>query len=175
MAVFARSEQPTAPRMVGAADSAADAEAALGEVDAVAADAADAVGLLPVNEVCADAALLDEVAHQLAHLVVGKGSDDGGVHTEALVKAADDVILAAALPGAEGAGSADTALARVKTQHDLAKAYGVKFAVFSRSQIQFHCTLLPQLLASSTISRDFLQSSVISSHLLLSMRSAVTM
>ncbi len=159
---------------VRAADGAADAEAALGKVDAVAADPADAVGLFPVDEVGVHAPLLDEVLHQPADLVVGKGGDHGGVHAEALVQAADDVIFAAALPGAEGAGGTDTALAGIEAQHDLAKAYGVKLAVFSRSQIQFHGMILPQLLASLTISRDFLQSSVISSHFRLSMRSAVT-
>ena len=123
---------------VGAAHRTADAEAALGEVDAVAADAADAVGLLPVDEVGVHAALLDEVAHQLADLVVGKSGDHGGVHAEALVQAADDIILAAALPGAEGTSGADTALARIEAEHDFAEGYGVKTAFFFRTQVQFH-------------------------------------
>ena len=123
---------------VGAADSAADAEAALGEVDAVAADSADAVGFLPVDQIGVHAALLDEVLHELADLVVGECGDDGGIHAEALVQAADDVVFAAAFPCAEGAGGADTALARIETEHDLAEGYGVKTAFFFRTQIQFH-------------------------------------
>ena len=56
---------------VGAAHGAADAEAALGEVQAVAAQAADAVRLLPADQAGVHAALLDQVLEQLAHFVVG--------------------------------------------------------------------------------------------------------
>ena len=121
------------PVPVGAAHGAPDAEASLGEVDAVAADAADTVCLLPVDQVGADAALFDEVLHQPADFVVGKGGDDGGVHAKALMKAADDVVLAAALPGAEAAGRADPPLAGVQTQHDFPQAHSIKTAFFSRT------------------------------------------
>ena len=64
---------------VGHAHGAADAEAALGEVEAVADGAADAVVGPPLDEVGVHAALQDEVFDQVADLVVGEGGDDGGL------------------------------------------------------------------------------------------------
>jgi hypothetical protein len=54
------------------ADSAANAEAALGEVQAVAHGAADAVIGTPLDEVGGDAALHDEILDEMADLVVHK-------------------------------------------------------------------------------------------------------
>ena len=125
-------------RTVRAADCTADAEASLGEVDAVSADAADAVGLLPVDQRGVNAALLDEILHQHTDLVVSESGDDGGVQAEALVQAADDVVLAAAFPCTEASCGADPALARIQAEHNLAQGNGVKLAVFSVSEIQFH-------------------------------------
>ena len=85
-----------------------------------------------------DAALFDEVLHQFADLVVREGGDDRGVHSKALVQAADDIVLAAAFPCAEASCGADPALARIQAEHNLAQGNGVKFAVFSVSEIQFH-------------------------------------
>ncbi len=73
---------------VGDADGAADAEAALGEVEAVADGPADAVVLAPLDEVGGDAALHDEVLDQVADLVVDEGGADGGAQAEALAQAA---------------------------------------------------------------------------------------
>jgi hypothetical protein len=64
---------------VGVADGATDAEAALGEVEAVAHGAADAVVLAPLDEVGGDAALHDEVLDEVADLVVDEGGADGGL------------------------------------------------------------------------------------------------
>ena len=120
-------------RAVRAADCAADTEAPLCEVDAVAADTADSVGLLPVNERGVNAALLDEVLHQHTDFVVGKSSDHSCVHSEALVQTADNVVLAAAFPCAEASRGADAAFARIKSQHDLAEGNGIKSAFFGIS------------------------------------------
>ena len=56
---------------VADADGAADAEAALGEVQAVADGAADAVVVAPLDELRVDAALEDEVFDEAADIVDG--------------------------------------------------------------------------------------------------------
>ena len=109
-----------------AAHCTADAEASLGEVDAVAADTADAVCLLPVDQICGNAALLDEILHQSADLIVSESGDDSCLHAEALVQAADNVVFAAAFPCTEGSGCTDTALAGIQTEHYFAQRYSVK-------------------------------------------------
>jgi hypothetical protein len=81
------------------ADSAANAEAALGEVEAVAHGAADAVIGTPLDEVGRDAALHDKVLDEVTDLVVHEGGDDGGLVAEAFPQAARGVVLAAAFPG----------------------------------------------------------------------------
>jgi len=111
---------------VGDADGAAHAEAALGEVEAVADGAADAVVVAPLDEVGGDAALHDEVLDEVADLVVDEGGADGGLQAEALPEAARGVVLAAAFPGGEVAGGADAALAGIEAEHDLAERDLVK-------------------------------------------------
>ena len=94
---------------VADADGAADAEAALGEVQAVADGAADAVVVAPLDELRVDAALEDEVFDEAADLVVRERGDDRGAEAERAAQATGDVVLAAALPGGELAGGADAA------------------------------------------------------------------
>ena len=118
---------------IGAADGTADTKATLCKVQAVAADSADAVCLHPLDEGGINAALLDEVLHELADFVVCKRGDDGGLHAEALVQAADDVVLSAALPCAEGSRRADSSLTGIQTQHNLAQRHSVKLAFFLRT------------------------------------------
>ena len=91
-AVLPRSEQPT---------RAADAEAALGEVEPVADAAADAVVGHPADVRDVDAALEHQVLDEPADRVVGERGDDRGAQAEAPAQPAGDVVLAAALPGAE--------------------------------------------------------------------------
>ena len=67
---------------VADADGAADAEAALGEVQAVADGAADAVVVAPLDELRVDAALEDEVFDEAADLVVRERGDDRGAEAE---------------------------------------------------------------------------------------------
>ena len=78
---------------VRAADRAADTKASLCKIEAVAADPAHSVGLHPVNERRIDAALEDEVLHELAHLVVRKGSEDRCPHPETSAESADHIIF----------------------------------------------------------------------------------
>ena len=129
-------------RTVGAADCAAYAKAALCEVQTIAADAADSIGLLPVNQGSIHTALLDEILHQTANLVVCKSSDNGSVHAEALVQAADNVVFSAAFPCTEAASSADAAFTGIQSKHNLAEGYGIILAVLAIFQIQFHDILL---------------------------------
>ena len=105
----------------GIADGAADAEAALGEVQAVADGAADAVVLAPLDEVGGDAALHDEILDEMADLVVHEGGDDGGLVAEAFPQAAGRVVFAAAFPDGEVAGGADPAFAGIEAEHDFAE------------------------------------------------------
>ena len=103
---------------VRAADRASDAETTLGEIQAVAADAADTVRLLPIDERRINSALADEVLEKSADFVLRERGDDGGLEAKALTETADDIVLSAALPGSEGTCRADTAFAGIKPQHD---------------------------------------------------------
>ena len=106
---------------VGDADGAAHAEAALGEVQSVAHRGADAVIIAPEQVGGVDAALKDEVLHETTDLVIGKRGDDRGAQAEGAAKAAGNVVLTAAFPGSELTGGADTPLARIEAEHDLAE------------------------------------------------------
>ena len=89
---------------VGAAHRGATAESALGEVQAVAGAAADAVVRRPsCTQEMSHAALVDQVFQQPADRIVGEGGDDGGALAEAAPQAAGDVVLAAAFPDLERA------------------------------------------------------------------------
>ena len=123
---------------VGDADGAADAEAAFGEVEAVADGAADAVIGAPEDEVGGDAALQDEIFEQVADIVVDKRGADGGAQAEAFAEAAGDVVLAAALPDFEFAGGADAALAGIEAEHDFAKGDLVELARFGGLDLEAH-------------------------------------
>ena len=113
---------------VGNADRAANAEAALGEVQAVADGAAHAVEGRPFDEFGVHAALQNEILEQTADFVVGKGGGDGGLQPEAAAQAAGDVVFAAAFPDLELAGAADAAFAGVEAEHDFAEGEQVVFA-----------------------------------------------
>ena len=126
-AVWPRSETPT---------RAAHAEAALGEVEPVADGAADAVVGHPAHQRGVDAALEHEVLDQPADLVVGERGHDRGPQAEAAAQPAGDVVLAAALPGPEGAGGADAPLARVEPQHHLAERDEVEPALVGRPELE---------------------------------------
>ena len=73
--------------------SAADAEAALGEVQAVADRAADAVVVAPLDEIDVHPSLEDEVLDEVPHLVVDEGAHQGGAQAEALAQSARHVVL----------------------------------------------------------------------------------
>jgi hypothetical protein len=113
---------------VGIADGTADAEAAFGEVEAVADRAADAVVFAPLDELRVDAALHDEVLDEVADLVVNERGDDGGFQAEAFAETAGGVVFAAAFPDLEIPGGADAALAGIETKHDFAEGDLVKGA-----------------------------------------------
>src|SRR5206468_2290612 len=76
-----------AVRAIGAAERAADAEAALGEVEAVADAAADAVVGDPANVRLIDAALVEAVLDQPSDGIVGERRHHGGVEPEAALEA----------------------------------------------------------------------------------------
>ena len=88
---------------VGAADRAPHAEAALGEVQAVAHRPADAVVGRPAHVALVDAAAQDELFDQATDGVVGERAHHGGAQAEAAPQAARHVVFAAALVDAERA------------------------------------------------------------------------
>ena len=113
---------------VGNAHRAAHAEAALGEVQAVAHRAAHAVEGRPLDEFRVHAALQNKILQQPADFVVGKGGGDGGFQAKAAPQAARDVVFAAAFPDLEFARATDAAFAGVEAEHDFAEGEHVVFA-----------------------------------------------
>src|SRR5262249_34948609 len=120
--------QPAGPQLrdgrvpaVRAPDRAADAEPALGEVEAVANGAADTVERHPDHVRGVDAAGEHQVLDKPADRVVGERRDDGGLQPEAPAEATGDGVLAAALPDIGAPRRRDPAVARVEPQHHLAE------------------------------------------------------
>ena len=120
------------------ADRAAEAEATLGEIEAVADGAPDAIVLAPADEIRGDAALHDKILDEVAYLVVDKGRAHRGSQAETFPEATRGVVFAAALPNGEMSGGAHPALARIEAQHNLAEGDLVKRALFGRFERQRH-------------------------------------
>src|SRR5262245_48718124 len=76
------------------ADRAADAEAALGEIQPVAGHTANAVKGLPEDIVCGDTALKNEVFEQSPDVIVRKGGAHGGFETETAAETPGNIIFA---------------------------------------------------------------------------------
>ena len=102
-------------------DRAPDAEATLGEIQAIAHAAADAVVFAPLDEVRVHAALHDEILDEMTDLVVHECGTDGGFAAETFAQAARGVVFATAFPRGERARGADAAFARIKSEHDFAE------------------------------------------------------
>ena len=119
------------PAAIGAADGAAQAVAALGEVQADARIAADAVEGRPLDVGEIDAALQHQVFQQAADIVLDDGGDHGGAQAEAAAQTADDVVLAAAFPDLEAAGGAYAAFAGIEAEHDFAEGGSVPAAALA--------------------------------------------
>jgi len=115
---------------VGAADRAAHAEASFREIEAVTADPADAVCLLPADQGSVNAALLDEILHESADFIVCECCQDSSIHAKTLVKTTDYIVFSAAFPCAEASGCSDSAFARIQTKHYLAEGNRVIPAFF---------------------------------------------
>src|SRR5208282_5745038 len=116
----------------------AHAEAALGEIEAVASGVAYAIMLDPSDQRLVDAALVDEILKEPANGIIGEGGDDSGVQSETALESSSDVVFAAAFADFEGTRRGDTAVAWVKTEHDLAEADDVPAAIFLRFDRQAH-------------------------------------
>jgi hypothetical protein len=65
--------------------------------------------------------LQDKVLEQAAHVIVGKGGADGGLHAEAAAQTAGHVVFPAAFPHFEFTRRADAAFTRIETKHDFAE------------------------------------------------------
>ena len=123
---------------VAATGSGAQSESTLGEVEAIANCAANAVERDPAQKGGVDAALEDEVFDEAADGIVGKRGGDGCSEAKAASKAASDVIFATAFPDGKPAGGVDAAFAWVETEHDLAEADAVPAAIRFVNQKGFH-------------------------------------
>jgi len=121
---------------VGDPDRSAHAKAAFGEVQPVAHRASDAVVGHPPDERGVQAAGEDEVLDPAPDLVVRQRRDDRAAQAERPAQAAGDVVLAAALPGPERPGRADTPLTGVQAQHHLTQGHRVEAALGCRSDAQ---------------------------------------
>ena len=114
---------------VRAANGGAQAEAALGKVEAVAHGAADTIVGNPADKRSVDAAFEDEVLDEAADGIVGERGGYSGAQAEAAAQAAGHVVFAAALPGAKVARGVDAHVAGIEAKHDLAEADAVPAAV----------------------------------------------
>ncbi len=123
---------------VVAAGGGAEAESTLGEVEAVANGAADAIEGNPAKKRRIDAALEDAVFNEAANGVVSKRGCDGGAQAEAATESASDVVFATALPHGEVASGVDAAFAGVETEHDFAEADTIPTVICIRKQNGFH-------------------------------------
>jgi len=72
--------------------------------------------------------LQDEILEQSADVIVSKGSAHRSSEPKATAYSARDIILGASLPQIELTRRPDTALSRVKPQHDLSEGNHVIFA-----------------------------------------------
>src|SRR4029077_20914675 len=117
-------------------------ESALGEIEAVAGGAADAIVLDPANEGLVDAALIDEILEQAAYGIIGEGGDHGSVQAEAAFESAHDIVFAAAFADFERARGGDALFGGVEANHDFAEADQVPAALLLRFYLQDHARSL---------------------------------
>ena len=109
-----------------------DAKAPLRKVKPVANRPPDPVRRNPADEARIDTPLQHEVLEQPADVVFGERGHDTGAQAEAPAQPACHVVLAAALPRLEPAGSANPPLARIEPEHDLAQRDEVVAALLRR-------------------------------------------
>ncbi len=121
---------------VGDALGAAHAEAALGEVQAVARATAHTVRRGPADPGRVHPTGQDQPFDQVADLVVDERGDHGGGQAEHPRQAAHHVVLAAALPCGEAPCGADAEVTRVEPEHDLAECHRLVAAVGGGPQRQ---------------------------------------
>ena len=108
---------------------ASDSESALGEVEAIARLAPNAVEGCPSNEGSVHAPLQNKVFDEPPDLVIGKASNNGRPLVETPAQPADDVVLAAPFPNPKGTSRSDPSLAGIETQHHLTECHRVVAAV----------------------------------------------
>jgi hypothetical protein len=116
--------------------SAAYAEAALGEVEAVTDRAANAVVRNPPDELAIDTPLKDKILHQTADVVVCERGAYGGLEAETAPEAASDVVFAAAFPHLELTSGTDAAFTGIEAEHDFAEGEEIVFAGGARLDVK---------------------------------------
>src|SRR5436190_6022819 len=107
---------------IGAAKRGANTKTAFREVQPIPNRAANSVIRDPSHILLGNAALQHEIFDEPSDGIVGQRGDDGSIESEAAPKSASDIVFTAAFPCTEIAGSGNTTVPRVETQHDLAQA-----------------------------------------------------
>ena len=122
---------------VGGAFGSPDAIAAFREIESVTGSPAYAVVRDPLDEPRIDAALHDEVLHQMADFIVDKRGDHRSIQPETFSQSARHVIFAAAFPDLELTCGTNPAAPGIQAQHDFSQRDAVVHAFRLRSDIQY--------------------------------------
>ena len=114
---------------IRAAESRTDTETSFGEVQSIARGSADSVVRNPAHILLTHASLKHEIFDQTSNGIIRKSSDDGGVHSEAPLQAAGNVVFASTFPRTELARCRNPLIAGIEPEHDFAKAHQVPHAL----------------------------------------------
>jgi hypothetical protein len=117
---------------IRASESAANAEAALGEIEPVANGPSHAVVAHPVHQRLIHTALINQILQQTAHGIIDKCRDNGSFQTETTLQAASYVVFAAAFINVEPARGRDSSVTRIEAQHHFAEGDKVPPALIFR-------------------------------------------
>src|SRR5437868_2164541 len=106
---------------VRAAYSCAQTESTFSEIQTVADRAPDSIMSNPLDVGLIHSTLIDKILYEASDGIVSECGHNGSTEAEASFQAACDVVFATTFPGVECPCVRDPALARIKTQHDLAQ------------------------------------------------------
>ena len=80
----------------------------------------------------------NEILNQPSYRVICECGNNGCFESKAAPQTTGDVVLTAAFPSVELPGGADSSLAGVEAEHDLAEGDEVVFAVLGRADVEGH-------------------------------------
>src|SRR6266704_1147960 len=115
---------------IGNANSASDAKAALGEIQAIAYRPPYTVIRNPFHTFHIHAALQYKILQQMAHIIVGKSRADRRLEPKATSQPSGDIIFSSAFPYFEPPRRSNPPFSRIQAEHNLAQGQEI---VFTRS------------------------------------------